>query len=125
MNLKSYTYSSEQSQATEKRILEVFNALPYSDQLHFLSEIFENAEYLFMSSGVNAISHGIFNREMSLRSSTLSEEILEKYDLLYSLEQKLENIGKILFEISSAETKKRYDHLALKNQISPASISQN
>jgi hypothetical protein len=125
MNLKPYTYSSEQSQATEKRILEVFNALPYSDQLHFLSEIFENAEYLFMSSGVSAISHGLFNREMSLRSSTLSEEILEKSDLLYSLEQKLENIGKILFEISSAETKKRYDSLALKNQISPTSISQN
>jgi hypothetical protein len=125
MNLKPYKYSTEQSQATEKRILEVFNALPYSDQLHFLSEIFENAEYLFMSSGVSAISHGLFNREMSLRSSTLSEEILEKSDLLYSLEQKLENIGKILFEISSAETKKRYDSLALKNQISPTSISQN
>jgi hypothetical protein len=126
MNLKSYKYSDEHSQSLEKRIRESYNTLPYSDQIHFLSEIFENAEYLFMSSGISSIAHGIFNAEMNLRETKAPSDNFEKADILYDLEKKLCGIGKTLYELQAAETKARYDKLKdISVPISSSIISQN
>ena len=121
MNLKSYKYSDEFSQKTCSRILEIFEDLPYSDKLHFLGKITENAEYLFLSSVCNDVAHALFEKEMTFRTIPITQENEIKVDVLYDLEKTLEAIGEALHKIQAAETKKRYDSLAIPS----TTISQN